>query len=132
MSATTTTAAVLPAVQLNVNYGEVKNIVKDFLTGFKDTTIDIDEEIEQVHSGKYMNVLQQVANRQKSTVYIELDDLKSFCLIMIQKVQLRLIKHVLCYQQLFPILVILLNYLARLLMISCLNQLKKLVTVMMF
>lgn len=80
MSATTTTAAVLPAVQLNVNYGEVKNIVKDFLTGFKDTTIDIDEEIEQVHSGKYMNVLQQVANRQKSTVYIELDDLKSFLL----------------------------------------------------
>ncbi|RCK55149.1 DNA replication licensing factor MCM7 [Candida viswanathii] len=80
MSATTTTAAVLPAIQLNVNYGEVKKIVKDFFTGFKDTTIDIDEEIEQVHSGKYMNILQQVANRKKTTVYIEFDDLKSFLL----------------------------------------------------
>lgn len=77
-TATTTAAAVLPAVQLNVNYGEVKKIVKDFLTGFKDSTIDIDEEIEQIHSGKYMNILQQVANRQKSTIYIELDDLKNF------------------------------------------------------
>ncbi|KAL6450565.1 LOW QUALITY PROTEIN: MCM7 DNA replication licensing factor MCM7 [Candida maltosa Xu316] len=69
----TTTAAVLPTVQLQVNYGEVKKIVKDFLLHFKDSSADID----QLHVGKYMNILQEVANREKTTVYIDLNDLKN-------------------------------------------------------
>ena len=74
----TTTAAVLPTVQLQVNYNEVKTIAKDFITKFKDSMIDIDDEINQSHEGKYMNILQQVANRQKTSINIEFDDLKLF------------------------------------------------------
>lgn len=74
----TTTAAVLPTVQLQVNYNEVKTIAKDFITKFKDSMIDIDDEINQTHEGKYMNILQQVANRQKTSINIEFDDLKLF------------------------------------------------------
>lgn len=77
----TTTATVLPSIQLKVNYNEIKNVINDFLTQFKDTTIDIDSDLEepqQIHSGKYMNILQKVANRTQSTIYIELDDLKLF------------------------------------------------------
>ena len=40
--------------------------------------IDIDDEINQSHEGKYMNILQQVANRQKTSINIEFDDLKLF------------------------------------------------------
>ena len=47
----TTTAAVLPTVQLQVNYNEVKTIAKDFITKFKDSMIDIDDEINQTHEG---------------------------------------------------------------------------------
>ncbi|EGW32845.1 DNA helicase and DNA replication licensing factor [Spathaspora passalidarum NRRL Y-27907] len=72
MSATTTT--VLPAIQLKVNYSDIKTIAKDFLTQFKSASIDEDE----IHSSKYMNILQSVANRETTTIYIELDDLKSF------------------------------------------------------
>ncbi|CAK9439550.1 DNA replication licensing factor MCM7 [Lodderomyces beijingensis] len=80
LATTTTTAAVLPSIQLKVNYKDCKEIIKDFIQTFKSSSsnIDFDEQLEQTHEGKYMNILQQVANREQATIYIELDDLKSF------------------------------------------------------
>lgn len=78
MATLTTTAAVLPSIQLKVNYKDCKEIIHDFIKNFKDSTIDIDEELEQLHEGKYMNILQRVANREESTIWIELDDVKKF------------------------------------------------------
>ncbi|CUM67635.1 DNA replication licensing factor MCM7 [Priceomyces carsonii] len=78
MSATST---VLPTIQLNVNYGEIKNSIKDFLTTFKASSIIDDDsiDIDDIPQGsKYMNLLQRVANRELSTLYIDLDDVKSY------------------------------------------------------
>ncbi|KAK6463582.1 DNA helicase and DNA replication licensing factor [Scheffersomyces coipomensis] len=78
----TTTATVLPSIQLKVNYNEIKDIVKDFLQSFKDSTIDIDDldldDETPLHGAKYMNILQKVANRDETSVLIEFDDLKSY------------------------------------------------------
>lgn len=80
-----TTSTVLPSIQLNVNYGEIKASVKDFLTHYKSLEVDIDgleddvDNIEDSIGGpKYMKMLQKVANRELSTVYIDLNDLKSY------------------------------------------------------
>ncbi|KAI3405248.2 mcm7 [Candida oxycetoniae] len=90
MSSTlTTTSAVLPPIQLRVNYNECKKIISDFIQNFKDSNlssmaagseIEAENELEQTHEGKYMNVLQRVANRKESTIYIELEDLRRFLL----------------------------------------------------
>ncbi|KAK6199443.1 DNA replication licensing factor MCM7 [Scheffersomyces amazonensis] len=78
----TTTAPVLPTIQLKVNYNDIQAIIKDFIQSFKDSTIDIEDlDIDNetpIHSGKYMNLLQRVANREETSVLIEFDDLKSF------------------------------------------------------
>lgn len=76
-----TTSTVLPSIQLNINYGEIKNSIKDFLTHFKTSSdIEFDPEGDNLTSGgpKYMHLLQKVANREITTLYIELDDLKSY------------------------------------------------------
>lgn len=78
MSATT----VLPAIQLDINYDQIKGVIKDFLEHFKtsevDETIDDDMEVDAFIGLKYMKLLQRVANRDISTVYIDLNDVKSF------------------------------------------------------
>lgn len=78
MSATST---VLPAVQLNVNYEDIKLSIRDFLTHFKTSSaevqMDTDDDFE--YSGpKYMALLQKIANRELSTLLIELDDLNKY------------------------------------------------------
>ncbi|ODV82318.1 DNA helicase and DNA replication licensing factor [Suhomyces tanzawaensis NRRL Y-17324] len=77
MSATT----VLPSIQLNVNYADIKTLVRDFLTSFKESGSVEDammEDEEPTGGLKYMKLLQHVANRDISTIYIELEDLKKF------------------------------------------------------
>lgn len=77
-----TTSTVLPSIQLNVNYGEIKSAIKDFLTHFKASSLDEDIDMielgEIVSGAKYMNIFQKVANRELKTIYVELDDLKSY------------------------------------------------------
>lgn len=78
-----TTSTALPAIQLNVNYGDIRSTIKDFLTHFKtdvsENEIDMLDEYDQEKGGpKYMMLLQDIANREKTTLYIELDDLKAY------------------------------------------------------
>lgn len=81
----TTTSSLLPTIQLNVNYGEIKTQIKEFLTNFK-TTLTSDEvrelglelEEDQTSGPKYLMLLQKIANRELSTLYIDLDDIKNF------------------------------------------------------
>ena len=83
---TTTAAAILPSIQVKVNYSDCKEIIRDFIQNFKDTTRDIDDlennndddEEVPLHQGKYMNILQKIANRETTTIYIDFDDLKKF------------------------------------------------------
>ncbi|ODQ79841.1 hypothetical protein BABINDRAFT_161523 [Babjeviella inositovora NRRL Y-12698] len=82
-----TTSAILPSIQINVNYREIRTAIKDFLEHYKgdtrevvfDHNIDAIAAEEVVGDGpKYMRMLQRVANREVSTLYIDLDDVKSY------------------------------------------------------
>lgn len=76
MSATT----VLPTVQINVNYNELKTLIRDFFTHFKassDVDLDVEPELQELGI-KYLDLLQKVANRDVSTLYVELDDIKAY------------------------------------------------------
>lgn len=68
-------STILPTIQVDVNYGEIKAVIRDFLSTFKDTATTDDMDID---GPKYMALLQRVANRDTSTIYIELDDLKRY------------------------------------------------------
>lgn len=78
-----TTTAVLPSIQLNVNYSDVRTQIHDFLTHFKaaartdDLDVDLDDA-NSVHGVKYLHLLQRVADRDVSTVYVDLDDVKAY------------------------------------------------------
>lgn len=77
----TATSTVLPSIQLDVNYGDIRNSLKDFLTHFKSSTeddIDFDMDQEEIQGPKYMSLLQKVANRDLSTIYIDLNDLRAY------------------------------------------------------
>lgn len=91
---------VLPAVQMNINYGDLKEEIRDFLQHFKSTESleeakeesaegiydhsvaeleQDDEDLEGVGKGpKYMHLLQRVANRELTALYIDLDDVKTY------------------------------------------------------
>lgn len=62
------TTVALPTVQINVNYAEIREHVTDFLTHYKTADSGI----------KYLQLLQDVANRDISTLYIELDDIAAY------------------------------------------------------
>ena len=82
----------LPAVMIDVNYTEVTKTISEFLQQFKgevvsrademfDTRVPPLTEEEQLEYGygpKYMTMLQRVANREISTIYIDLDDIEDF------------------------------------------------------
>ncbi|AGO11812.1 AaceriADR041Wp [[Ashbya] aceris (nom. inval.)] len=76
--------AALPSIQLGVDYGRVKEEIEDFLVHFKgapstDDAGEIDMEEDMVGAGpKYLDLLQQVANRELTTVYVELDDVAAY------------------------------------------------------
>ena len=76
-----TTSTVLPAIQLNVNYEDIKLSIRDFLTHLKGSSeevqTDISDEIEY-NGPKYLGLLQRIANRELSTLYIDLEDLKNY------------------------------------------------------
>ena len=91
---------VLPAVQMNINYGDLKEEIRDFLQHFKSTESleeakeesaeglydhsaaeleHDDEDLQGVGKGpKYMHLLQRVANRELTALYIDLDDVKTY------------------------------------------------------
>lgn len=90
-------AGQLPTIQVNVDYRDAVSKIKDFLLHYKssyNTSSGLDlNDIEEaqiddltnnlqnvdIQSGpKYMSLLQKVANRQISTVYVDLDDVKSY------------------------------------------------------
>ncbi len=86
----------LPAIKIDVNYKEISEGVKDFLQHYKSSGLskadelydaqidqpnpDDDLELEEaVRNGpKYMYLLQKIANRELSTLYIDLDDISNF------------------------------------------------------
>ncbi|KAI5952604.1 mcm7 [Candida jiufengensis] len=93
MATLTTTAAVLPSIQLKVNYKDCKEIIRDFIQNYKSlSTTDIEEiqenedgdinieeeEINNLHQGKYMKILQKIANRDETKLNIDLEDFKKF------------------------------------------------------
>ncbi|CDK29772.1 unnamed protein product [Kuraishia capsulata CBS 1993] len=85
-------AAILPTIHLNINYKSIKEGIKDFLLHYKTSTNapqedniydhtvdDIVLDREELGKGpKYMALLQKVANREISTVYIDLDDIVTY------------------------------------------------------
>ncbi|ODV97064.1 hypothetical protein PACTADRAFT_55333 [Pachysolen tannophilus NRRL Y-2460] len=89
-----TTTSILPSVQININYNDIKDSIEDFLLHFKKGSSTRDEEAtndqmdQDVTMGnendimsngpKYMNLLQKVSNRELSTLYIDLDDIKAY------------------------------------------------------
>lgn len=62
------TTVALPTVQINVNYTEIKAQVLDFLTHYKTSETGI----------KYLLLLQDIANRDITTLYIDLDDIYAY------------------------------------------------------
>lgn len=66
--------SILPSIQLDVNYGQLKDSIRSFLSNFKSPPSVIGEPAQL----KYSKVLEEVANRQISSVLIELDDVKSY------------------------------------------------------
>lgn len=70
----------LSSVTLQVNYNELKKLIRDFFTHFKSSTdVDLDVEPELQELGiKYMDLMQKIANRDISTLYIALDDIKLY------------------------------------------------------
>lgn len=94
----TAAGAILPAVQMNVNYGELKEEVRDFIEHFKltdslekakeasddvydHTVAELAESLDENEVGKgpkYMHLLQKVANRELTELNIDLDDVKMY------------------------------------------------------
>lgn len=68
--------AVLPTVQINVNYSEIKTQVRDFFTHFKAASDAMD--IDSSTGFKYLDLFQHIANRDATTLYVELDDIKAY------------------------------------------------------
>lgn len=85
---------ILRTIQINVDYRDVYQKIKDFLQHYKSPSYarevepqeesQIDDLLEsllntQLGSGpKYMYLLQKIANRQISTLYVDLDDVKAY------------------------------------------------------
>ncbi|CDF90682.1 ZYBA0S08-00452g1_1 [Zygosaccharomyces bailii CLIB 213] len=74
----------LPSIQLPVDYQQLLSQIEDFLVHYKEdvtgetTGNDAMQDDEDMGIGKgpkYLQILQQVANRELDTVYIELDDI---------------------------------------------------------
>lgn len=70
------TTTVLPTVQINVNYNEIKLLVHDFFTHFKAAADGMD--LENSTGFKYLDLFQQLANRDITTLYVDLDDIKAY------------------------------------------------------
>lgn len=68
------TTTVLPTIQINVNYNEIKAQVHDFFTHFKASSV----EAENATGLKYLDLLQSIANRDTTTLYVDLDDVKAY------------------------------------------------------
>ncbi|CAR23576.1 DNA replication licensing factor MCM7 [Lachancea thermotolerans CBS 6340] len=77
-------SAALPSLQIPVDYAQIQASVEDFLLHFKSeqapsSARDGDDVSMDIGTGpKYMALLQQVANRELQTLYVELDDLQRF------------------------------------------------------
>lgn len=72
------TTVALPTAQINVNYADIKNQVRDFVTHFKASLDNIDTDLTATTGVKYLDLFQQIANREISTLYVELDDIRLY------------------------------------------------------
>ncbi|WPK26871.1 hypothetical protein PUMCH_004236 [Australozyma saopauloensis] len=73
------TTVALPTVQINVNYAELKAQAHDFFTHFKASSADDPMETEDAPTGmKYLDLFQKIANRDLTTLYVDLDDIKAY------------------------------------------------------
>lgn len=82
-------AAILPSINIDVNYNDLKERITNFLGDYKTTTteappkndndgdISMDNGEERVFY-KYRELLQKIANREKNSILIELDDIKDY------------------------------------------------------
>ncbi|OBA23558.1 MCM-domain-containing protein [Metschnikowia bicuspidata var. bicuspidata NRRL YB-4993] len=69
----------LPTVQINVNYNDIKNQVRDFFTHFKASVSEDAMDLDEMTTGvKYLDLMQKIANREISTLHVELDDIKLY------------------------------------------------------
>lgn len=64
-------------MNININYEELQSRTEQFLKDFKDTMRHESQNFDS-DVPKYMRMLQQVANRERDTIMIELDDLDSY------------------------------------------------------
>ncbi|GMM33876.1 mini-chromosome maintenance complex protein 7 [Saccharomycopsis crataegensis] len=90
-------ASILRTIQINVDYRDVNSKIKDFLLHYKASNYDNNlsafeaPELNQIddltsnlqnadigNGPKYMYLLQKIANREITTLYIDLDDLKAY------------------------------------------------------
>ncbi|ESW97087.1 hypothetical protein KL918_000697 [Ogataea parapolymorpha] len=84
--------SILPTIDLNFKYSEIRSQIKDFFLHFKSTSNvhpddgiydyqidDVQIDDSEIGQGpKYMNLLQKIANREITTLYIDLDDIKLY------------------------------------------------------
>ncbi|AET37423.1 DNA replication licensing factor MCM7 Ecym_1173 [Eremothecium cymbalariae DBVPG len=77
----------LPSIQLGVDYGSVADEIEDFLVHYKEVEVDgngmvVEDDYmgeDGVGTGpKYLSLLQDIANRDLSTLYIEIDDVEAY------------------------------------------------------
>lgn len=76
--AQTMASSVLPTLDLGIDYELAQDNIKDFLIHYKveQSSAEQEEDAEQVGSGpKYMEQLQNVANREQDSIFVELDDI---------------------------------------------------------
>lgn len=79
-------SAVLPSIQLPVDYNSITEDVRDFITHFKTINVDQDADIDMdqdenniiAKGPKYMNLLLKISNREINTLNIELDDILQY------------------------------------------------------
>lgn len=73
------TTVALPTVQINVNYNDIKTQVRDFFTHFKASASEDAMDIDEMSTGvKYLDLFQKIANRETTTIYVDLDDIKLY------------------------------------------------------
>lgn len=88
--ASTTTAAILPTVQIDINYRELHDLIRDFFLHFKGGVAEEDAPM----GPKYLALLQRIANRELTTLYVELDDLQAYQDYLTLAVNKHLVGHV--------------------------------------
>ncbi|OLL26274.1 DNA replication licensing factor mcm7 [Neolecta irregularis DAH-3] len=70
----------LPTININLDYAEIEDRIKEFFLNFKSSTSNVDEYEDSNENTvqKYLNQLQEIANRTRTDITLDLDDLQTF------------------------------------------------------